>query len=98
MASGGKCVTRTADGPQGACAQAGQACVPDWRTDGVHCCQAAGAPQLCVYGKCTPCVLHGEECKAFGTQVCCGAKDGDSCVLDPQTEKVVCDIPDAPDE
>jgi hypothetical protein len=87
--SGGKCV-RPSPTPA-TCALEGQTCVADFVT-GMHCCQAGG-PLLCVYGHCKACVPHGEECKIVGSQICCNAKDGDTCVLDQFSEKVVCGIP-----
>jgi len=77
--------------PADICALKGQACVAD-HVQGMHCCKG-GAPLLCVYGTCKRCVPHGEECKLYGTQICCDAKDGDTCVLDQFSGKVVCDIP-----
>src|SRR4029453_10174006 len=79
------------------CAGEGQACVADW-ISGPHCCKT-GAPLLCNWGvKCEACVPHGEECRMGGPELCGNAKDGDYCVLDPTIDKVICDIPDAPDK
>lgn len=91
--SGGKCAPGgpPPPNPPTTCATEGQSCVADF-VAGTHCCQNAG-PLLCVYGKCKACVLHGEECKAWGSQICCSAKDGDQCVLDQFSGKVVCGIP-----
>jgi hypothetical protein len=81
--------------PPDTCATEGQACVPD-HMQGMRCCKG-GVPLLCMWGGngniCRRCVPHGEECKLYGTQTCCDAKDGDSCVLDQFSGKVVCDIP-----
>jgi hypothetical protein len=77
------------------CAAPTEACVPD-KQPGTHCCQTSGAPQFCVYGHCKLCVPHGDECKAFGSQLCCDTSD--SCVLDQSSEKTVCDIPDGPNK
>lgn len=77
--------------PPDACALEGQACVADF-VPGMHCCQTGG-PLLCVYGHCKACVPHGEECQFGGSQICCNAKDGDTCVLDQFSEKGVCGIP-----
>jgi hypothetical protein len=95
--SGGKCVPPPGAPPPIDCAGEGQACVADW-ISGPHCCKT-GAPLLCNWGvKCEACVPHGEECRIGGPQLCCNAKDGDYCVLDPTIDKVICDIPDAPDK
>lgn len=93
--SGGKCV-KPSGAPPETCSQAYQPCVADFVT-GTHCCKTGG-PLLCVYGQCRPCVPHGEECKIGGSQICCNAKDGDTCKLDQVTEKVICDIPDGPEK
>jgi hypothetical protein len=74
------------------CASIGGGCVPDTQP-GTHCCQHPGAPELCVYGQCNACIPHGEEVPAWGTQICCSAKDGDVPVLDQFSGKVVCGIP-----
>jgi hypothetical protein len=71
------------------CSPLGQSCVPD-RQSGTHCCK--GSPLLCVYQRCQACVPHGEECVPGRTQICCDGKNGDTCVLDQATEKVVCGI------
>jgi hypothetical protein len=86
--SGGKCVVPP---PPATCALEGQACVADFVT-GTHCCQTGG-PLLCVFGHCKACVPHGEECKKGGSQICCSAKDGDTCMLDQFSGKDVCGIP-----
>jgi hypothetical protein len=84
----------TPSGPNGPiCSTVGQTCVPD-NQQGTHCCQAPGAPQLCVFGFCRACVPHGNVCALGGTQICCSAKDGDVCKLDPGSGNAVCDIPD----
>ncbi len=77
------------------CAPVNNACVPNTQP-GLHCCQPSGAPTLCDYGTCRACVPHGKECALYGPQLCCDAQNGDVCKLDQATEKVVCDIPDAP--
>jgi len=74
------------------CSNIGGSCVADF-VRGIHCCQHAGAPALCVYGSCKACIPHGEEVPPRGTQICCSAKDGDVPVLDQFSEKVVCGIP-----
>jgi hypothetical protein len=81
--------------PPELCSDIGGPCVPD-RQPGTHCCQRPGSPELCVFETCKACIPHGQECVRGGTQICCSAKDGDVCVLDQFTEKVVCGIPDAP--
>lgn len=85
--SGSICVTPSPEN----CAHLGETCVADF-VAGVHCCRS-GDPLLCVYGKCKACVPHGEECKLWGTQTCCSAKDGDACILDQASGKTVCGIP-----
>jgi hypothetical protein len=75
------------------CANLGGACVAD-HVPGTHCCQGSSPPIRCVFGQCRVCVPHGEECAAFGSQLCCSIDD--LCVLDQSTEKVVCDITDSP--
>jgi hypothetical protein len=93
MVSGGKCVPPAGGSPpQQSCAAEGQSCVADWIA-GPHCCKSGG-PLLCSYNLCRACVPHGEECKIGGPQICCNAKDGDTCVLDPATDKAICDLPD----
>jgi hypothetical protein len=87
----GTCVTPPPPPPAGSCANLGESCVADF-VSGMHCCQS-GNPLLCVYGKCKACVPHGEECKLYGTQTCCSAKDGDVCMLDQASGKTVCGIP-----
>jgi hypothetical protein len=84
----GRCQPRTP--PEEVCVTINNPCVPDSQP-GKHCCKEP--PQLCVYGVCRACILHGEECVPGGTQICCSAKDGDVCMLDQFTEKVVCGIP-----
>lgn len=91
IVSGGRCVKPPGTAPGEICATAGEACVADF-VAGKHCCRTGG-PLLCVYGKCWPCVPHGEECKVGGSWICCSEKDGDSCVLDQASEKVICGIP-----
>jgi hypothetical protein len=78
--------------PPDTCANINQPCVYD-NVQGTHCCQQPGAPLLCVYGSCKPCVNHGEEVRPGGPQICCDAKNGDVPVLDQATEKVICGIP-----
>lgn len=89
--SGGKCVLPPQQPTPNACALEGQPCVADF-VAGMHCCQTGG-PLLCVHSRCKACVPHGEECKIGGSQTCCKAKDGDTCVLDQASEKVICGIP-----
>jgi hypothetical protein len=84
--------------PPESCSPVGGPCVPD-NQQGIHCCQHAGAPELCFWGGtdngnvCHACIPHGEEVPPFGTQVCCSVKDGDMPVLDQSTGKTVCGIP-----
>src|SRR5262249_11134349 len=63
---------------------AGETCVGR----GASTCNQSPSPQICVYGYCHPCVPSGEECKLFGTQLCCNPDD--SCALDINDEKVKC--------
>jgi hypothetical protein len=86
----GVCALPTPEQPQ-TCATLNQPCVAN-HVSGMHCCEN-GAPLLCVYGQCRACVPHGSECALGATQLCCDAKNGDSCVLDQASEKVVCGIP-----
>jgi hypothetical protein len=88
----GLCATLQSPPPTESCSNVGEPCVPDNQT-GIHCCQHAGAPELCVYGSCKACIPHGEEVPQGGTQICCSAKDGDVPVLDQFSGKVVCGIP-----
>jgi hypothetical protein len=76
------------------CATSGQTCVADY-VSGPHCCQS-GAPLLCVYSQCRPCVPHGQECTSGGPQTCCNAVNGDTCRLDSDSGKATCGIPDGP--
>jgi hypothetical protein len=58
---------------------------------GTSTCSQFPSPQICVYGYCRPCVPSGEECRLYGSQLCCNPDD--SCVLDINDEKVKCAIP-----
>src|SRR6266446_390211 len=91
ICQGQQCIATGPSGPP--CANVGDACVPK-NQPGTHCCQDAG-PELCVFGTCKACIPHDQVCPAFGTQVCCDARNGDQCVLDQSTEQVKCNIPDA---
>jgi hypothetical protein len=80
--------------PPPACGVVGAAC-----SASNPCCNnarnattAGQTPELCVYGFCKACVPHNQECKAFGTQICCDPND--ICKLDQSSGKAVCDIPD----
>jgi hypothetical protein len=92
VVTNGRCGPPDPQGPD-TCARLGEVCVADF-VAGPHCCQSMGAPAICNFGRCTACVLHGEECKAFQTQICCSAPNLDMCVLDPFSGKSVCQIPD----
>jgi hypothetical protein len=89
----GRCQYPTPPPPQ-TCATSGQTCVADY-VSGPHCCQS-GAPLLCVYSQCRPCVPHGQECTSGGPQTCCNAVNGDTCRLDSDSGKATCGIPDGP--
>jgi hypothetical protein len=87
---GSSCASQTT------CPAIADACVPDGMP-GTHCCQPPGvaAPEVCNFGHCATCVLHGGLCTDYGTQICCDGKDGDSCVLDQASGQLVCNIPDS---
>ena len=84
--------TSPTDPVEETCASLGQSCVPS-NQPGAHCCQRAGALELCVYEKCMACIQHGAEVPAFGPQICCSMKDGDVPMLDQASGKVICGIP-----
>jgi hypothetical protein len=88
--SNGYCVTPQPLPPPESCSQSGESCVPDSQP-GQHCCQHPGAPQLCVYGFCKPCIPHGQEVPPGPNQLCCDW--GDQVVLDQSSGKAVCGIP-----
>jgi len=57
---------------------------------GASTCSQLPSPQICVYGRCHPCVPSGEECRLYGTQLCC--RWDQTCVFDVNDEKVKCGI------
>jgi hypothetical protein len=90
----GLCAT-PAQPPPESCSTVGGPCVPDSQP-GTHCCQQAGAPELCVYGSCKACIPHGEEVPPWGTQICCTR--GEVVVWDQFLEKAVCGIVSPPEK